>query len=226
MNCKNIILLFFSAFIILSCKTHAPLPPPRPTPRPVPAATPAPAPIVIPAVIEKPQTVIKFHVEPSQFYKDEYGYIGIEYRTKEEIWERRKPLLAARNLSQTEYDRIQNSIPKDGMIYVHIGRQDLMHANTRYYSFRGDKDNRGIFMIHGREGIPNLRSVDRNWWNIVEVPLRENIDDVINVVVTDKKINREFSFKIQKDFHASERATSCIMKAGPADCSKNSSSNA
>ncbi|MCL2480219.1 MAG: hypothetical protein FWF38_00760 [Spirochaetaceae bacterium] len=179
---KNIcFLLFFSFFIILSCKT---------TPVPIIPEKKQP---------EKQETVVKFFVEPSKFYSDEYGYIGIGYQTKEEVWEKKKKSFENKNISQEVYKKVLNAIPKNGIIYVHIGRKDLMHANTLFYSFSGYKNNKNIFTINGPEGIPNIKGRDENWWNIVEIPLTENIDSVINVRVTDKKINREFDFKIIRE---------------------------
>jgi len=148
---------------------------------------------------EKKQTVIKFLVEPSQFYNDEYGYVGIGYQTKEEVWEKKKKNFENRNLSQEIYKKAYNAIPKNGIISVHIGRKDIMHANTRFYSFSGYKNNKNIFSINGQEGIPNIKGRDENWWNIVEIPLTEHIDNVISVFVTDKRIDREFEFKIIRE---------------------------
>jgi len=165
------------------------------TPPPAPRVTPN----IAPTIVERQQTVVRFYVTPSKFYNDRYGYIGIRYQTKEEIWEERKSSFADRNLSAAEYERVRNAIPEDGVIYIHIGRKNLMHANTRYYSFRGYKENKDIFAIQGREGIPNIRCRDGNWWNIVEIPLREQINNEINVVVTDRRINREFNFKIIRE---------------------------
>ena len=179
MNYRNSFLLFFSFLIILSCKSELPLKKPEPNKN-----------------SEKQQTIIRFYVEPSQFYDDEYGYIGIGYQTKEEIWEKKKKILEKRNSPQEDYKKVQNAIPKNGIISVHIGRKDLMHANTRFYSFSGYKNNKSIFMIKGKEGIPNIKGRDENWWNIVEIPLNESIDSVITVLVTDDKINKEFNFTI------------------------------
>ena len=147
---------------------------------------------------EKP-TVVRFYVEPSKFYNDEYGYIGVGHQTKEEKIEKMKELLVKNNLSQEDYKKKLNAVPKGGIISVHIGRKDLNHANTQWYSFSGYKDNKNIFMINGKEGIPNVKGRDENWWNIVEIPLNEDIDSVITVIVKDKKINREFSFKILQE---------------------------
>jgi len=148
---------------------------------------------------EKQQKVIKFSVMPQNFYTDEYGYIGIGYQTKEEVWEQKKKSFENKNISQESYKKVLNAIPKNGIISIHIGRKDLMHANTQFYLFSGSKNNKTIFMIHGKEGIPNIKGRDENWWNIVEIPLTEIIDSVIDICVTDKKINREFNFKIIRE---------------------------
>ena len=182
MNYKSSFLLFFSFLIILSCKTEPPQKPEAPKKN-----------------TEKQQTVIKFYVEPSQFYNDAYGYIGVGYQTKEEIWEKKRKILEKKNLPQEEHKKVQNGIPKNGIIAVHIGRKDLMHANTRFYSFSGSKNNKSIFMINGKEGIPNIKGRDENWWNIVEIPLNESIDSEISVRITDKKIEKEFTFKIIRE---------------------------
>ena len=185
-------LIFSVLFIVLSCKTAAPIP------EKIERAEKAEKAIIISPAIET-QTIIKFYVDPSVFYNDEFGYIGIGYQTKEEVWEKRKRFFANRNLSQADYEKVYNAIPKGGIISVHIGRKDLMHANTRYYVFNCSKNNRSIFRINGREGIPNIKGRDGNWWNIVELPLNEDVENVINVIVTDKRVNKDFNFRIIRE---------------------------
>ncbi|MCL2294207.1 MAG: hypothetical protein FWC36_05010 [Spirochaetes bacterium] len=189
MNYKILgLLLFFSVFfIVLGCRATTT------------ATTTATATVVTatpPPNIAENQSNVKFYINPSNFYNDEFGFIGIKYHTKEEIWERRKKILEERNASPEEHRKVQNAIPKGGIISVHIGRRDLMHANTRYYTFRGNKNNRTVFAVNGREGIPNIRGRDGNWWSIVEIPLNEDIESVIDVIVTDRRTNKDYNFKI------------------------------
>ncbi len=144
-------------------------------------------------------TVTVYRVEPSKFYRDEYGYTGIGYSTYTEQCEKIKVLLDKKNAMPDEYKKETARLSRFGVIVFHIGRQDLMHANTRWYNFTATKNSRTLFSINGEEGIPNIKGRDGNWWNIVEIPLTEEITSKINITVKDKKTGKEFDFTVIKE---------------------------
>ncbi len=73
-----------------------------------------------------------------------------------------------------------------------------MHANTKNYSGTIKKDNNVIYTYKGREGIPNIKGQDGNWWNIVKLPLRRDIENSLSVVLSDNKTGNTYDFKINR----------------------------
>jgi len=153
----------------------------------------------IPAGSENPvKTVISYQVEPSKFYHDEYGYTGADYSTREEQWNRLKNILDKKGAAHDEYGKAKTSIPEYGIITIHIGRQDLMHANTRWFHFSAKNNSKVLFSYKGQEGIPNIKGKDGNWWNIIELPLPEEITSKIDVMITDIKTGRNYPFTVKR----------------------------
>lgn len=154
-----------------------------------------------PPVIEEPKKniVISYNVEPKEFYKDKYGYIGLGYETRAEKWKKLKTILKKRGATDEDFKKAEKLLPKEGMITIHIGRQDIHMANTERFSFSIEKDGKVISKHKGKKGIPNIKGRDGNWWNLVEIPLNEKIKDQIKVIATNNKTATDFVFFIIKE---------------------------
>lgn len=151
---------------------------------------------------EKPlrhDTIVTFRVDPQEFFRDNNGYTGLEYRTFDELWQKKKQILDSRNSPEEDYKKAARSVPGFGSVTIHIGRQDLMHANTRWYSYSVSRQGKIIFSRNGEEGIPNVKGRDGNWWNIIEIALPEEIKDSIEVKVTDKKTAKDYLFSVTRE---------------------------
>ena len=182
---KKYLLLAVIAFtLISSCKTETPV-----IPEPV-QETPPPSPAL--------NTTITYGIEPEKFIKDNYGYIGIKYYTRDEEKEKIKNRLEKKHAAAEDFEKAYRKIPEYGYIVLHIGRQDLMHANTKWYSCSVKRDNIPVFDYKGQEGIPNIKGEDGNWWNIVKLPLRREIESSLSAVITDHKTGNSYSFKVNR----------------------------
>jgi hypothetical protein len=160
---------------------------PRPPP-PAPAPLPAPEKIV----------TISFPILPQDRYDDRFGYIGLDYLTKQEVLDKIKARLDKRNADADDYQREYSKVPEGGHLIVNIGRSDLMHANTRWYSYVVTKGNETKIAKKGVEGIPNIKGRDGNWWNVVIVPLEFLIEESIEVEIADMKENLVYEFSVTK----------------------------
>ena len=172
-----------------------PAPPPAPTPPP---RTPDPEPALEPAPEPTPEIVITFEVAPEAEMRDDFGYLRIEYLTNEEARESVSKALVKRQASQASLDRAVAEVPAGGQIRVHIGRQDLMHANTRWYSYSMSIGSETLLEKGGEEGIPNVRGRDGNWWNTVELPVDDPIFEPLDLSILDSKAGIEYDFTITR----------------------------
>jgi hypothetical protein len=155
-----------------------PAPPPPPPPEP------------------KKEIHISYPVLPQGRFDDVYGYIGLEYLTKPEVIDRIKNRLDKRDADSSEYEEAFSKVPDGGHLILNIGRQDLMHANTRWYTYTVTRDGKTVIDRKGEEGIPNIKGRDGNWWNVLEIPLKQPIEDRIQVRVTDMNKNLMYDFEV------------------------------
>ena len=148
----------------------------------------------------EPEKVIRisYPILPQERYDDAYGYIGLEYLTRPEVLDKIKTRLDKRNADSDDYEREYAKVPDGGHLIIHIGRSDLMHANTRWYYYTVVKDGKVRIERGGVEGIPNIKGRDGNWWNIVTVPLETLIEEEIEVKVMDSEKELEYTFTITR----------------------------
>ena len=163
-----------------------PAPPPPPPPPPEPEPEPA-------KVVE-----ISYPILPQERVDDDYGYIALEYLTRGEVLEKIKARLDKREADADDYEREYAKVPEGGHLLIHIGRQDLMHANTLWYGFEISTGTKILVKSGGKEGIPNIKGRDGNWWNIVTVPLKHPIDESISVLIYDEKIEATYEFSVTR----------------------------
>jgi len=141
---------------------------------------------------------VSYNVEPEKYIKDSFGYIGVEYLTNKQEKEKIKNRLDKKKALEKDYEKAYSRVPEFGNIVLHIGRKDLMHANTKWYSYSLKKRDKLLLNLKGKEGIPNIRGRDGNWWNIVKLPVRENIEDTLSVKIRDNKTANFYSFKVHR----------------------------
>lgn len=146
-----------------------------------------------------PPAVVIYKVIPEKFIRDIYGYIGIRYYTYEQEKEKIKIRLDKKNSGKEDYDKAYKRIPEFGNVTLHIGRKDLMHANTKWYNFSVKKGDICLIKLRGREGIPNIKGEDGNWWNIVKLPLTEEIPEELSVEIEDTKTGGIYKFRLIKE---------------------------
>jgi hypothetical protein len=146
--------------------------------------------------LAKEKIEVFYNVEPEKYITDNFGYIGVEYFTNKQEKEKIKNRLDKKKALQKDYEKAYSRVPEFGNIVLHIGRKDLMHANTKCYSYSVRKGEKVLLNLNGKEGIPNIRGRDGNWWNILKLPVRENIKDTLSVVINDNKTSKIYNFKV------------------------------
>ena len=161
---------------------------PAPEPEPVPEPTPEPEPVMV--------TIVTFPIEPAELIKDRYGYMRTEYFPYDEAVEQITNRLAKRNAREWEVNREVEKIEPGGIIRVHIGRQELLHADTKWYQYRLETPETIVYERQGKEGIPNIRGRDGNWWNVVDLPVLTVVDDRIELTVSDTRGEVEYRYSI------------------------------
>ncbi len=179
---RNIIFSLFFLFLMTGCKTET-----TAVHEPVPEKP-----------FQAPEVKISYSIEPEELIRDNYGYIGIKYLTHEMEKEKISILLSKKNASREDFEKAYKRIPEYGYIVLSIGRQDLMHANTKWYSCTVKKNGNTVFDYRGKEGIPNIKGRDGNWWNIVKLPVNNEIDSELTVYIKDIKTDKSYSFKVMR----------------------------
>lgn len=166
----------------LTADVLLPVPPPPPPPE------------------REPEKVVRisFPILPRDRYDDKFGYISLEYLTRQEVLGKIKARLDKSEAESGDYEREYAKVPEGGHLVINIGRGDLMHANTRWYSYTVVKDAEVRIERSGEEGIPNIKGRDGNWWNVVTVPLKFLIDEMIEVRISDMKENLIYTFTVTR----------------------------
>lgn len=141
---------------------------------------------------------ITYKVEPEDFITDSYGYIGVKYLSYNDEKDRIKEKFTKKNTAPGKFEKAYQKIPPYGYIAIHIGRQNLMHANTKWYNYSVKKGTKTVIKSKGREGIPNIKGIDGNWWNIIKLPMEQDITETISINVSDTKTGKLYNFKIKR----------------------------
>ncbi len=98
----------------------------------------------------------------------------------------------------TAFGFVDLSFTTPELLTVHLGRQDLDHANTSWYTFTVAEGASTLFRRDGEEGIPNIKGPDGNWWSDVSLVLPHPVSREIRVTVQDRKIDVEYAFTLWK----------------------------
>jgi hypothetical protein len=93
---------------------------------------------------------------------------------------------------------VKLSFTPPARLTVHLGRQNLDHANTAWYSFTVTEGGSTMLSVQGEEGIPNIKGPDGNWWNDVDLDLPHSVSAAIRVIVQDRKIDLAYDFTLRR----------------------------
>lgn len=93
---------------------------------------------------------------------------------------------------------VRLSFTPPGRLTVHLGRQELDHANTAWYSFRVTEGPSTLLSVEGEEGIPNIKGPDGNWWSDVDLDLPHPVSAEIRVTIQDGKTDLAYPFTLRK----------------------------
>lgn len=113
---------------------------------------------------------------------------------------------------------VRLSFTPPGRFTVHLGRQELDHADTAWYSFTVTEGPSTLLSLVGEEGIPNIKGPDGNWWNDVDLDLPHPVSAEIRVTVQDRKIDLAYAFtlrKILRPERVSARGRSRCLRPSP-----------
>jgi hypothetical protein len=129
-------------------------------------------------VEEKPtvKEVISWQVSPAEGYADEYGFVRLDF---------------------TPPDGEAAPAP-GGRLTVHLGRHSLAHADSAWYGIVIEEGKDVLLDFSGREGIPNVKGPDGNWWNDVLIDLSAPISREIGVTVSDRMTGVGYRFTVRR----------------------------
>jgi hypothetical protein len=171
----------------VSCST-VPVPPPLPEVR----------------AEEKPavQEAISWTVSPAEGYVDEYGFVTLDFTPpgradSADVPDRAPP---GRADSADVPDRAPPGRAEGdgGRLTVHLGRRSMAHANSAWYSIRVQEGGDVLLDFTGKEGIPNVKGPDGNWWNDVLIDLAAPFTREIIVTVMDARTGASYRFTVRR----------------------------
>ena len=119
-----------------------------------------------------------------------------EYFPYEEAVEQITSRLEKRNARDWEINREVEKIEPGGIIRLYIGRQELMHADTKWYRYRLETPEKIVYERQGEEAIPNIKGRDGNWWNVVNLPVMTIVDERVDLTVSDSRGEVEYRYSI------------------------------
>lgn len=168
---------------------------------------PPPSPVVPPDLPEPSvdlktllRETITYDMGPGERQEDAYGYISLTYRTAEEVIRDKAVELDIEPGDASGMQRLLKMVPAGGLITIDINRKDLLHANTKWYSyalqFANDKT---ISRKKGQESIPFVKGRENLWWNTDEMPVPRPLEGSLTLCVEDAKNGKTYCFTITRN---------------------------
>ncbi len=136
---------------------------------------------VMPPPLEKPEPraereVVSWEITPAPGFSDEFGYVRLDFL----------PPDSGRDL------------PPGGRLSVHLGRHSLDHANTVWYRFAVVEGSTTLVRVSGKEGIPNIKGPDGNWWSDLALDIPAPFSRELHVMVQDEKTGLVYTFTLRR----------------------------
>ena len=142
---------------------------------------------------------VTYSIMPDNRIDDVYGYIGLEYRTARETVEDKIKVLNVDPGDSARQAQLIKETPAGGIITININRKELLHANTKWYSyslqFANDND---VLRRKGAESIPFVKGREDLWWNTDIMPVQKPLENSLTLCVEDSKIGRKYCFTITR----------------------------
>ncbi len=110
---------------------------------------------------------------------------------------------------------VRLSFTPPGRLTVHLGRQDLDHANTAWYTFTVTEGRSTLLSVSGEEGIPNIKGPDGNWWSDVDLDLPRPVSAEIRVTVYDGKLDLAYDFTLRKILRVEPNQRTSVIPMPP-----------
>ncbi|MDC7123962.1 MAG: hypothetical protein PQJ46_00245, partial [Spirochaetales bacterium] len=142
---------------------------------------------------------IRYIVIPEENYKNENGFMTVEYKTSEEVSNELEERFSNGKISQKVFEKRLSKIPKVGRIKITLGRENINNAISRWFIFTCIYNDEIIFNKHGIEDIPYVYGGDRLWWNDKSYNVNEPWDGELKLNVKDNYQDKVYRFKIIKE---------------------------
>lgn len=124
---------------------------------------------------ERDPPVIVYTIEPAPRVQDGLGYVQLEYFE----------------------DADGNTDEEKPRIAVGLGRREIEHADTEWYTFTYIIDGTR-YVKEGRHSVPYVRGKDGLWWNEATMSLPFRFAEELAVVVTDRYARKEYRFQVKR----------------------------
>ncbi len=146
----------------------------------------------------------RYAVIPEGDYNGDWGFMKVEYRTRDQLIEQMDAKLESGEIKQSSYNLRFKKLPATGKIFITLGRQEIKNAISRWFTFTCTWNGKTVFRKRGIEDIPYVYGTDRLWWNDKAYNVGPAWDGELKLVIEDSYRNEVFNFKVIKQRYVIE----------------------
>lgn len=151
---------------------------------------------IIPVLEQEKITI--YEIIPADIIRDAFGYIGIIYRTSEDLRADLNNRLSQGKISETDFAKEEGRIPDGGAVIILVGRKVNEQANTRNLNYELYISGKTPLIKKGKDLLANVPGRDGLWWNEETLTLDAEDWSEILLVVRDNSNRNDYAFTLRK----------------------------
>ncbi|HAK45397.1 MAG TPA: hypothetical protein DCO79_05700 [Spirochaeta sp.] len=141
----------------------------------------------------------RYAVVPEADYNGDWGFMEVEYRTREQLMTALEESFNKDEFSEESYKRRINRLPDTGKIFITLARKEITNAISRWFTFTCTWNGRTVFRKRGIEDIPYVYGTDRLWWNDMSYNVGPAWNGELLLRIDDSYREEVFNFKVIKE---------------------------
>ena len=141
----------------------------------------------------------RYVVVPAADYKGDWGFMQVEYKTREQLESSLAEQLESGEIDETNYNKRISKLPDTGKIFITLAREEITNAISRWFTFTCTWNGKTIFRKRGVEDIPYVYGTDKLWWNDMSYNVGPAWDGELLLNINDSYRDEVFSFKVIKE---------------------------
>ncbi|MDC7225593.1 MAG: hypothetical protein PQJ61_02385 [Spirochaetales bacterium] len=141
----------------------------------------------------------RYAVIPAADYKGDWGFMQVEYKTREQLIADLDKKLAAGEITEESYNYRLSRLPDTGKIFITLAREEITNAISRWFTFTCTWKGKSIFRKRGIEDIPYVYGTDKLWWNDMSYNVGPAWDGELKLEIYDSFREELFSFRVVKE---------------------------